>query len=274
MSHTTRSTSSGTAGAGADRLSLALVQAASSLDPADNRAAVDRLTPDGPDLVVFPEAFARDFGEAGSDVSPYAEPLDGPFATEVARVARARGSTVVAGMFEQSEDPGRPFNTLVLRGGGEASYRKVHLYDSFGYRESDRLTAGPVEPAVVEIGGWRVGLMTCYDLRFPEFARRLVDAGAELIVVPAAWVAGPRKVHHWRTLVTARAIENTVYVAAVGQPAPRYTGHSMVVDPLGDVVVEAGPGDADEPVVVSAEVDRTTLADARRTNPSLANRRL
>ena len=116
--------------------------------------------------------------------------------------------------------------------------------------------------------------MTCYDLRFPEFARRLVDAGAELIVVPAAWVAGPRKVDHWRTLVTARAIENTVYVAAVGQPAPRYTGHTMVVDPLGDVLVEAGPGDAGEPEVLTAEVDRTTLADARRTNPSLANRRL
>jgi predicted amidohydrolase len=116
--------------------------------------------------------------------------------------------------------------------------------------------------------------MTCYDLRFPEFTRRLVDAGAELVVVPAAWVAGPRKADHWRTLVTARAIENTVYVAAVGQPAPRYTGHTLVVDPLGDVVAETGPGDAGEAVVLTAEVDRTTLATARRTNPSLANRRL
>ncbi len=255
-------------------LSLALVQAASGLDPAANRVTLDLLTPAGHDLVVFPEAFARDFGDAGSDVSPYAEPLDGPFATEAARLAGARGTTVVAGMFERSNDPDRPYNTLVVRGGAEASYRKVHLYDSFGYRESDRLTAGPIEPVVVEIGGWQVGLMTCYDLRFPEFARRLVDAGAELIVVPAAWVAGPRKADHWRTLVTARAIENTVYVAAVGQPAPRYTGHSMVVDPLGDVLVETGPGDADEPVVLTAAVDRTTLADARRTNPSLANRRL
>jgi len=257
-----------------ERLRLALVQAASGLFPADNRSALERLAPEGRDLVVFPEAFARDFGDAGSDVSPYAEPLDGPFATEVARVADARRTTVVAGMFERSDDPTRPYNTLVVRGAAEAAYRKVHLYDSFGYRESDRLTPGPVEPVVVDVGGWRVGLMTCYDLRFPELTRRLVDAGAELVVVPAAWVAGPRKVHHWRTLVTARAIENTVYVAAVGQPAPRYTGHSMVVDPLGEVVAEAGPGDASEPVVVTAEVDRTTLADARRTNPSLANRRI
>ncbi len=277
MSHTTHSTSSGTAEPlpwAQERLRLALVQAASGLEPADNRAALDRLAPQGHDLILFPEAFARDFGDAGSDVSSYAEPADGPFATEVARVADAREATVVAGMFEQSDDPDRPFNTLVVRGGPEASYRKIHLYDSFGYRESDRLTAGSVAPVLVEVAGWRVGLMTCYDLRFPELTRRLVDAGAELVVVPAAWVAGPRKVHHWRTLVTARAIENTVYVAAVGQPAPRYSGHSMVVDPLGEVVAEAGPGDESEPVVVTAEVDRTTLAAARRTNPSLANRRL
>jgi len=278
VSHTTPTPGSEPAlstGAGTtDRLRLALVQAASGLEPAENREALRRLTPEGHDLVVFPEAFARDFGEAGSDVSPYAEPLDGPFATEVAGVARDRRTTVVAGMFEQSTDPARPFNTLVVRGAAEASYRKVHLYDSFGYRESDRLMAGPIAPVVVEVGGWQVGLMTCYDLRFPELTRRLVDAGAELVVVPAAWVAGPRKVHHWRTLLTARAIENTVYVAAVGQPAPRYTGHSMVVDPLGEVVAETGPGDAGEPVAVTAEVDRTTLAGARRTNPSLANRRL
>jgi predicted amidohydrolase len=274
VSHTTDPTGTRTAETAKERLGLALVQAASGLDPADNRAALDRLTPSAHDLVVFPEAFARDFGEAGSDVSPYAEPLDGPFATEVARVAAERKATVVAGMFEQSDDPARPYNTLVVRGGVEASYRKVHLYDSFGYRESDRLTAGPITPAVMDLDGWRVGLMTCYDLRFPEFARRLVDAGAELLVVPAAWVAGPRKAHHWRTLVTARAIENTVYVAAVGQPAPRYTGHTMVVDPLGEMIVEAGPGSDDEAVVLTAEVDRGTLAEARRTNPSLANRRL
>jgi predicted amidohydrolase len=115
-----------------------------------------------------------------------------------------------------------------------------------------------------------VGLMTCYDLRFPELARRLVDGGAELILVPAAWVAGPRKVDHWTTLLRARAIENTVYVVGVGQPAPRYAGHSMVVGPLGDVVVEAG----DDAEILTAELDPAAVAEARRTNPSLANRRL
>ena len=151
----------------------------------------------------------------------------------VAEAAEAHATTVVAGMFETSPDPDRPWNTLVLRGTVPAAYRKIHLYDSFGYRESDRVRAGEPEPVVVEVGGFRVGLMTCYDLRFPELGRLLADAGAEVLVVPAAWVAGARKVEHWRTLARARAIENTAYVVAVGQPGPRYSGHSLVVDPLG-----------------------------------------
>ena len=107
-------------------------------------------------------------------------------------------------------------------------------------------------------------------MRFPEHARALVDLGAELLVVPAAWVAGARKVDHWRTLLKARAIENTVFVAGAGQPGPRYSGHSLVVDPLGDVLAESGEG----PDLVTATLDRAVLAEARRTNPSLANRRL
>jgi predicted amidohydrolase len=253
-----------------DVLRVALVQEASGLEPDANRARIDALTPDGTDLVVWPEAFARDFGEAGSDVSPFAEAMTGPFATEVARVAEARRTTVVAGQFETSHDPSRPFNTLAVRGAATAAYRKIHLYDSFGYRESDRLVAGDPAPVVVTVGGWAVGLMTCYDLRFPEMTRLLVDAGAEVVVVPSAWLAGPRKVDHWRTLLRARAIENTVYVVAAGQPAPRYAGHSMVVDPNGDVLVEAG----DDAEVVRATLSREVLDDVRRTNPSLRNRRL
>lgn len=249
---------------------VALVQEASGLEPGPNRILLAERTPAGADLVVFPEAFARDFGEAGSDVSPYAEPIEGPFAAEVGRLAADRGTTVVAGMFETGPDPSRPFNTLVLRGGADATYRKIHLYDSFGYRESDRLTAGTLDPVVVDVGPFTVGLMTCYDLRFPELARALVDRGAEVLVVPAAWVAGPRKVDHWRTLVRARAIENTVYVVAAGQPGPRYSGHSMVVDPLGDVIAEAG----EAATIIEATLDHEVLEQARRANPSLANRRM
>jgi predicted amidohydrolase len=249
-------------------MQVVLVQESATLDPAENRGRLESLVPEAADLVVLPEAYARDFGEPGSDLGPYAEPLDGEFVTEVERVAKLRETTVVAGMFERTG--GTPYNTVVVRGGAKLDYRKIHLYDSFGYRESDVLAAGPIEPATFELAGTTVGLMTSYDLRFPELGRRLVDAGAELLLVPAAWVAGPRKVDHWTTLLRARAIENTVYVVGVGQSAPRYTGHSMVVGPLGDVLAEGG----DDTEILTVELDLSAVAEARRTNPSLANRRL
>ena len=185
--------------------------------------------------------------------------------------ARTHGGTWVAGMVERSEDPDRPYNTLVAVDGDglRASYRKIHLYDSFGFKESDRLLAGPRTPLTLDVGGVSVGLITCYDLRFPELPRAMSRDGADLLVVPAAWVAGPRKVQHWRTLVAARAIENVSYVAAAGQPAPRYTGHSMVVDPRGDVVAEGGDGEE----IVTGTLSGALLEEARTENPSLRNRR-
>ena len=257
-------------------LTVTAVQLASSLDPAENREALGVLDSvcsgsPKPDLVVFPESMMRDFGDPGSDISEFAEDLDGPFVKRLTELAGVHDVTLVAGMFERSEDPARPYNTLVVVDGEglRASYRKIHLYDSFGYKESDRLLAGDLEPAVVEIGGFQVGLMTCYDLRFPEMARALVDRGAEVLVVPAAWVAGPRKVDHWRTMLKARAIENTVYVVAAGQPGPRYSGHSMVVSPRGEVLELE-----DDELLVQSRVDRELLDEVRAENPSLANRRL
>lgn len=259
-------------------LTVCLVQRASGLDPEDNRAALDVVAEvvagrPAPVLVVFPEVFARDFGKPGSDISAYAEALDGPFVQRLTELAVEHDVTLVAGMFEVSEDPQRPYNTLVVVGpdGLRATYRKIHLYDSFGYKESERLLAGPVDPVVVEIEGVKVGLMTCYDLRFPELGRALVDRGAELLVVPAAWVAGERKVDHWRTLLTARAVENTVYVAAAAQPGPRYSGHSMLVAPSGDVLDETDESDRR---VVAAGISRDLLAEVRSANPSLVNRRM
>ena len=260
-------------------LTVTLVQKASGLDPAENLATLDDVVAEAfsgssprPDLVVLPEVFMRDFGKPGSDIGAFAEDLDGPFVRRLQQKAQEYDVTLVAGMFERSEDPTRPYNTLVVVDGSglRATYRKIHLYDSFGYKESDRLLAGALEPVTVDLDGVRLGLMTCYDLRFPELARALVTAGAELLVVPAAGVAGPGKADHWTTLARARAIENTVYVAAAGQPGPRYTGHSMVVSPRGEVLTAAG----EEEALVTAVVDGDELEAARAENPSLLNRRL
>lgn len=259
-----------------ETLRVALLQREASLDPAANRESVgpalsEALGEEGADLVVLPEAFARDFGEPGSDVSPFAEPLDGPFVEALRTQAARHQVSIVAGMFETSEDLRRPFNTVVCVGpeGGLDAYRKIHLYDSFGMRESEVMSAGAPSPVTVEVRGFRLGLMTCYDLRFPELARLL--AGVDAYVVPAAWVAGELKVDHWRTLARARAIENVAYVLACGQPGPRYTGYSLVADPLGVVLAEADDGDGR---VVRATLDRAVLESARRRNPSLDNRRL
>lgn len=256
-----------------EQLRVAVWQHAASLDPAENREALSALASrlDETDLVVLPEASARDFGEPGSALGPYAEPVDGPFATALAGLAAERATTVVGGMFEVSDDPDRPFNTLVLTGpGGTATYRKIHLYDSFGNRESDTVTAGPLTPVVTRVADLSVGLMTCYDLRFPELARALSADGAEVLVLPAAWVAGPGKVDQWQTLLRARAIENLCWVVAAAQPGPRYSGHSMVVAPTGDVVAEAGDGEE----LIRATLDLDAVREARRRNTSLTNRRL
>ena len=256
-------------------LRVSVVQTASSLDAADNRAGLDRVAElaAGADLVVFPEAYMRDFGKAGSDLSQVAEPLDGPFVTRLRELSQAHDVAVLAGMFESPEDPAdpRPWNTLVLADRGElTTYRKIHLYDSFGYCESDVLRAGPTQPVVAEVRGFPVGLMTCYDLRFPELARRLVDEGAEALVIPSAWVVGARKVAHWTTLLAARAVEDVVYVVGAAQSGPRYAGHSTVLSPLGDVLATSD----EEPGVVSAVLEREVVARARHGNPSLGNRRL
>ena len=249
-----------------------MIQVASSREPAENRARLASLELPPAELVVLPEAYAADFGAPGTAVGERAESLDGPFVAALRTRAQSSGGTWVAGMFERSPDRERPYNTLVAvdRDGLRASYRKVHLYDSFGYRESDRLLAGPRTATLLEVGGLTVGLMTCYDLRFPELARELSRAGADVLVAPSAWLAGPRKLHHWRTLITARAVENVSYVAAVGQSGPRYTGHSLLVDPRGEVVAAASG--ADDEVVVG-DLDPELLQQAREENPSLLNRR-
>ncbi len=254
-----------------------VIQFAASTDADCNLERITTLGRDaasaGADLIVAPEAAMHDFGPSDLPLGPLAQTTNGAFATGIGRLARESGAMVIAGMFERSEDAARPFNTLIAVGpDGDllAKYRKAHLYDSFGYRESDRLSRADVVPTVVAVGDFRVGLMTCYDLRFPEFSRALVDGGADVLVVPAAWVRGPLKEDHWTTLLRARAIENTVYVVAAGQTGATYVGCSTIVDPLGVVVCSLG----DEEAVATGELDLARVDSARLRNPSLLNRRI
>lgn len=232
-------------------------------------AAVRAGAADGADLVVLPEyAAAFDPRGVGADL---AEDLDGGFVTALRAAAREAGVAVVAGTAVPEGD--RAANVVVAidaSGRLTGGYRKVHLYDAFGHRESDRLVAGDpaAPPLVLEVAGLAVGVLTCYDLRFPEVARRLVDAGAQVLLVPAAWAAGERKADHWETLLRARAIENTCYVVAAAQQGRGVVGDSLVVGPDGAVLARAAGAGA-----AVAELVGDTLATVRERNPSLAHRR-
>ena len=259
---------------------VALCQIPVSSDPALNlgraKAALADAAAAGAELAVFPEGTQARFG---TDLLAAAEPTDGAFCHGLAGAARDHGVAVVAGVFEPGPD-GRVYNTLVAIdavGRLAATYRKIHLFDALGQRESDLVAAGN-EPTVTELGGLRVGVLTCYDIRFPEHARALVTRGADLIVVPAGWAAGLFKEEHWVTLVRARAIENTVWVAAADQvpdpaePATRAAtgvGRSMLVDPFGTVRLDLGPRQG----IGVSEVDTALTAEIRAALPSLEHRR-
>ena len=260
-----------------DELPVAVAQFAPGIDTAANLAAIrslaQRAVERGAQLVVFPEYSSFFTPELGQRAVAAAEPLDGPFVAGLEQIAGTVGATIVAGMLETTATPDRFSNTLVAVSGGEgvlAKYRKIHLYDAFGQRESDSVLAGAVEPPeTFPVGGFTAGLQTCYDLRFPESTRRLVDAGVDLVLVPSEWVRGPLKEAHWRVLVTARAVENTVYVVAADQAPPIGAGNSMIVDPMGVEVATVG----ENTDVALAWASRHRVEQVRAINPALALRR-
>jgi predicted amidohydrolase len=261
----------------ADAIGIAVAQFRPGIDEAENLSAIRSLatlaTGRGATLVVFPEYSSYFEPRIGRAFVDAAQSLTGSFVTGLRELAVELGIYVIAGMLEQVADADRFSNTLVaLSPAGElvATYRKLHLYDAFGDRESDWVQAGDIaEPETFTVGNLTVGLQTCYDIRFPEVTRRLVDAGADLVLVPAEWVRGPLKEHHWRTLVTARALENTIYVAAADHAPPVGVGNSMIVDPMGVELVTIGET-AD---VALAWVSAERLSAVRAINPALALRR-
>jgi deaminated glutathione amidase len=268
-------------------LRVAAVQLGSQDDVGENlaraaaevRAAASR----GARLIVLPENFAYLGPEPGK--RQHAErlgDLDAPIQAAVAAMARETGATVVAGGFpETSGDPDRPFNTCAAfapDGGVIGAYRKIHLFDvelpdGTALSESVATSAGS-EPVVVEVEGHRIGLSVCYDLRFPELYRALVDRGAEVLLVPAAFTLQTGK-DHWHVLLRARAIESQSWVIAAAQwgrhPKDRASyGHALIADPWGTVVADCSDGIG----VAVADVDRRYTQRVRTILPSLAHRRL
>ncbi|BBZ35445.1 carbon-nitrogen hydrolase family protein [Mycolicibacterium confluentis] len=256
---------------------IALAQISSGTDPTANLATVTdfsrRAADDGARLVVFPESTMCRFGVP---LAPIAEPVDGPWADGVRRIAEECGLTVVAGMYCPAAD-GRVTNTLIAAGPGvDTHYDKIHLYDAFGFRESQTVAPG-FDPVTISVDDVTVGITTCYDIRFPQLYLELADRGAQVITVSASWGAGPGKLDQWTLLARARALDTGSFLVAVDQAypgdeiaatGPTGVGGSVAVGPFGQVLASAGP----DPELIVCDVDVDAAGQARETLGVLTNR--
>jgi predicted amidohydrolase len=225
-------------------------------------------------LVAFPEflmAYSPS-NESPEELSKAAESVDGEFTSALRDAAKTNDISIIATIYEKSKSSNRVYDTaLLIEKNGKlcGTYRKLHLYDALGFKESDKLVAGKdlIKPVKTIVGN--VGMMICYDIRFPEMSRILTLMGADTLVLPSAWVQGDMKVEHWQTMLKARAIENGCYVVAPDQVGNIYIGHSMVVDPFGKIILDMGDREGLEVVDLNADL----VKSVREKLPLLDNRR-
>jgi predicted amidohydrolase len=259
---------------------VAIVQMKSSTDKEENlRLSLDFVKEGArrkARLICFPEfqmAFssAKQSSKQLADIAESAK--NGKFIVKLCSAARSCNIDVVATIYEKSEQSvKRVYDTAVLinsKGKIISLYRKVHLYDALGFKESLKLMAGNCieQPSPTSTG--TIGLMICYDIRFPEISRILAVQGAEILAAPSAWIQGVMKEEHWVTLLKARSIENGLYMVAPDQVGNIFSGRSMVIDPFGSVILDMGNREGMEVV----EIDISRVQSVRKSLPLLKNRR-
>ncbi|MFL6525933.1 MAG: carbon-nitrogen hydrolase family protein [Nitrososphaera sp.] len=257
---------------------IAVVQMQSSEDKQENlKKSIDFINEaasKNAQLVCFPEfqmAFSPS-NRSANHLSRIAETVKGNFVLTLAAAAKRNRIGLVVTIYEKSSKPPHVYDTAVLingRGVTTSVYRKLHLYNALGFKESAKLMPGTsiVKPDKSPVG--IVGLLICYDLRFPELSRLLTIKGADALIAPSAWVAGDMKEEHWQTMVKARAIENGSYIVAPDQVGNIYCGRSMVVDPFGVVLLDMGKQEG----MSIVNIDKARIRQVRRLLPLLKNRR-
>jgi predicted amidohydrolase len=221
----------------------------------------------GAALIVFPEVAMVNIDERDR-VSDVAEPIDGPFVDQLAQAARRSNVAVVAGFLESIPGSDKAYNSAVAIAADGlviGTYRKIHMFDAFGKRESSRNMPGNGDTLIFQLADVKFGVAICYDLRFPELFRHFAEQGVDVALIPAAWATGLLKEHHWNTLICARAIENTIYVAAAAQVGGANCGSSKIVDPMGVVIAALGETEG----LVVGDVDVSRIAAVREKLPSL-----
>jgi deaminated glutathione amidase len=232
-------------------------------------------------LICFPEfqmAFSPSY-QSAKQLTKLAESINcGNFVFTLCSAAKRNKINVIATIYERitnnsnTKYNNRVFDTAVMinnKGIICSVYRKVHLYDAFGFKESVKMMAGNIIEKPVKTSAGNVGLMICYDIRFPEMSRILTVDGANVLAVPSAWVHGIMKEEHWQTMLKARAIENGSYVIAPDQVGNIFSGRSMVVDPFGINLLDMGNREGMEVV----EIDKSRIQKVRNSLPLLNNRR-
>ena len=260
---------------------VAIVQMRSSEDKVENlelsvgfiREAAKKKS----NLICFPEfqmAYSPE-SQSANQLSEIAESVnDGNFITTLRKAAKVNKISIISTIYEKSNNgsDNRVYDTVVLidsKGEISSVYRKLHLYDALGFKESDKMMAGNMIEKPVKTSVGNIGLMICYDIRFPEMSRILTVKGANVLVSPSAWVHGVMKEEHWQTLLKARAIENGLYIIAPDQVGNIFSGRSMAVDPFGVVLLDMGNREGMEVV----ELDKSRVQKVRELLPLLKNRR-
>jgi deaminated glutathione amidase len=225
-------------------------------------------------LCAFPEfmMFYTKSSQTAKELADLSETINGNFISSISKTAKQNHIQVVGSFYEKSKKNNRVYDTsFIINHLGKviSTYRKIHLYDALGFKESDKLIPGSkiAKPMATSIG--KIGMMICYDLRFPEMSRALALAGSEVLIAPSAWVKGPMKEEHWITINKTRAIENGCYVVAPDQVGNIYCGRSLVVDPYGKVLLDMKKRQG----IGFVDIDLKKVTETRKVLPLLKNRR-
>ena len=228
----------------------------------------------GAQLCAFPEfmMFYTKPSQTPKELASLSETINGNFVKTISKAAKKHSIQVIGTFYEKSNKKNRVYDTsfLINKSGKVVSkYRKIHLYDAFGFKESKKMVPGSkiVKPSQTTLG--KIGMLICYDLRFPEMSRSLALSGSEILVAPSAWVKGKNKEDHWITINKTRAIENGCYVVAPDQVGNIYCGRSIVVDPFGKILLDMKKRQGIGVVNISSEKIKKT----RTVLPLLKNRR-
>ena len=225
-------------------------------------------------LCAFPEfmMFYTNSSQTPKQLANLAETIDGDFVSAIAKSAKENCIQVVGSFYEKSEKKDHVYDTaFVIDKSGKviSTYRKIHLYDALGFRESDKMASGSQIARPVKTSVGKIGMMICYDLRFPEMSRSLAVAGSEILIAPSAWVKGKMKEDHWITINKTRAIENGCYVIAPDHVGNIYCGRSLVVDPYGKILLDMKKKQG----IGFVDIDLDKVKQTRKVLPLLKNRR-